>query len=84
VQQREVWHPLAVVNDPLAIEQEGRGFQFARSVDDPGEALSPIGTSASERTHAVIVLTHHEPVSVVFDFVDRQQRTVALRPESRG
>ena len=53
-----------------AVHQERRGLDAERGVNDGREAIDPVMAVAREAADARAVPAHHQPVTVMLDFVD--------------
>jgi hypothetical protein len=65
-------HGRAAGDHGLAVDQERRGLDAARSVNDACEAVGPIMTVAGEAADPRPIPAHHQPIAVVLDFVNPQ------------
>ena len=93
-QRAGVRHPVVVRDHRLAVDQERRGLDAERGVNDGREAIGPVMAVAREAANARAIPAHHQPIAVVLDFVDpdragrwsghpRRPARFAMKPEGR-
>jgi hypothetical protein len=69
----EVGRPVVAGDHRLAVNQERLRLDAAGSVNDGREAVGPIMTVAGEAADPRAIPAHHQPVAVVFDFVNPER-----------
>src|SRR6478735_10646877 len=69
----EVWRSVVVGDHGLAIDQERRGLEAERGIDDGREAVGPVMAAAREASDARAIPAHHQPIAVVLDFVNPER-----------
>jgi hypothetical protein len=72
-QRVEVRHPVIAGDDRLTVDQERRRPDVSGSVDDTCEAVGPVMVIAGEAANAGAIPAHHQPVTIVFDFVNPER-----------
>jgi hypothetical protein len=72
-QRMEVRRPVVAGDHRLAVDQERRCLDAERSINDGREAVGPVMAALGEAADARAVPAHHQPVAVVFDFVNPQR-----------
>ena len=85
-QRMKVWRSVVVGDHGLAIDQERRGLEAERGIDDGREAVGPVMAAACEASDARAIPAHHQPIAVVLDFVNPERagrRSEHLRRQAR-
>ena len=60
-------------NHDLAVDQERRGPDAEGGINDGREAVGPVMAVAREAADARTIPAHHQPIAVMFDFVNPQR-----------
>ena len=69
-QRMEVRCPVVAGNNRLAVDQKRRCLEVERGINDGRETIGPVMTALGEAADAGGIPEHHQPIAVMFDFVN--------------